>query len=225
MTATFGHLQQHYRQVVNQNLGLSLNTENKKKRKEQNMLSRKLFSGRNLLWVLSLVALLIQLAGVSPGRAATCERTRTMCEFDAQTTVSVSNLNIVCTPPSPITQEIEISGEFVIRAHMVLPPSPVLPPNPIIPPGTIVTLHIDATSISGVGLIDGTLYHGSQGTNQNFVDAQNMMAFKAEFGLVPSQPTETPPSPVCPAQLTFQVQIYETEPGFPAISAILNTLE
>jgi len=83
-------------------------------------------------------------------------------------------------------------------------------------------LHLDATNINGVGLTDGTLYRGSPGTSQNFVDAQSMMAFDAEFGLVPSQPAGTPPSPVCPSQLMFQVQIYETEPGFPGISAILS---
>jgi hypothetical protein len=186
------------------------------------MFTRKLCSSQRLLWVLPLVAMLLQFAEASPVSAATCERTSTMCVFDIQTTVSVSNLKIACTPPSPITQEIQLTGDFVIRAHIVLPPSPVVPPSPTLPAGAIVTLHLDATSINGVGLTDGTLYQGSPGTSQNFVDAQSMMAFEAEFGLVPSQPTETPPGPVCPAQLTFQVQVYETEPGFPGISASLS---
>ena len=186
------------------------------------MFSRKLFSGQHLLWALELVAMILQLAGVPPVRAATCERLSANCEFDAQAIVSVSNLNVVCTPPSPITQGIQLTGDLVIRAHIVLPPSPVVPPSPILPPGTIVTLHLDATNINGVRLADSTIYQGGQGTSQNFVNAQSMMVFESEFGLVPSQPTESPPSPICPAQLNFQVQIYETEPGFLAISAILN---
>jgi len=173
--------------------------------------------------MLSLVAMLLQLAGASPVMAATCDRTSMICEIDTQTTVSVSNLNIACTPPSPITQEIQLTGDFVIRAHIVLLPSPVTPPSPIIPGGTIVTLHLDATRISGVGLTDGTLYQGSQGTDQNFVFASSTMVFNSAFELVPYQPTETPPSLVSPAQLAFQVQLYATELGIPAISASLNT--
>lgn len=146
-------------------------------------------------------------------------------EFNTQATVSVSNVNIVCTPPSPVNQDIRLTGDFVIEAHIVLPPNPVLPPSPIIPAGTIVTLHLDATRISGVGLIDGTLYRGSQGTSQNFVYPPSTMVFGAAFDLIPSQPSETSPNPICPVQLTFQVQLYETEPGFPVISASLNTPE
>jgi hypothetical protein len=185
------------------------------------MFTRKLRSSQRLLWVLPLVAMLLQFAEASPASAATCERTSTMCVFDIQTTVSVSNLGIACTPPSPITEGMQINGEFLIRAHIVLPPSPVVPPSPIIPAGTILTLHLDATNINGVGLTDGALYHGSQGTSQNF-ESSDAMAFGARFELIPSQPTETPPSPVCLAQLTFQVQVYETEPGFPGISASLG---
>ncbi len=187
------------------------------------MFPRKISSGRHLLWMLSLVALWFQVAGVSPVMAATCDRTSTICEFDTQAIVSVANLDVLCTPPSPITQAIRLTGDFVIRAHIVLPPSPITPPSPIIPAGTVVTLHLDATRISGVGLTDGTLYQGSQGTSLNFVFAPSTMAFNSSFDLVPSQPTETPPSPVCPAQLTFQVQLYATELGIPAISASLNT--
>jgi hypothetical protein len=83
-------------------------------------------------------------------------------------------------------------------------------------------LHLDATRISGVGLTDGTLYQGSQGTNQNFVYPLSTMVFNPSFDLVPSQPTQVPPSPVCPAQLTFQVQLIAAEAGVPAISASLN---
>ena len=187
------------------------------------MFARKLFSGRHLLWMLSLLAMLLSLTGASPALAATCDRTSTICEFDTQAIVSVSNVNLVCTPPSPITQEIQITGDLVIRAHIVLPPSPITPPSPIIPGGTIVTLHLDATRISGVGLTDSTLYQGSQGTDQNFVFASSTMVFNSSFDLAPSQPTQTPPSPVCPAQLAFQVQLYATELGIPAISASLNT--
>ncbi len=68
------------------------------------------------LWVLPLVALLFQLAGVSPVRAATCDRTSTICEFDTQTTVSVSDLNVVCTPPSPITQEVRLIGAVKVNS-------------------------------------------------------------------------------------------------------------
>src|SRR6266545_4426006 len=152
------------------------------------MFPRKLSSGRHLFWMLSLVAMSLQLAGASPVMAATCDRTSTICEFDAQAIVSVSDLNIACTPPSPITQEIRLNGDFVIRAHIVLPPSPITPPSPIIPAETIVTLHLDAMQISGVGLTDGTLYQGSQGTNLNFVFAPSTMAFNSSFDLVPSQP-------------------------------------
>src|SRR6266498_5204556 len=187
------------------------------------MLTRKLFSNQRLLWMLLLCLMFLQFAGASPAMAATCDRTSTICEFDTQTTVSVSNLNVACTPPSPITQENQLTGDFVIRAHIVLPPRPITPPSPIIPAGTTVTLHLDATRISGVGLMDGTLYQGSQGTNQNFVYPPSTMLFNSSFELIPSQPTETPPSPVCPAQLTFQVQLYATELGIPAISASLNT--
>ena len=189
------------------------------------MFARKLFPKRRLFGVLLIVVISLQFAMASPMIAGTCERTSTVCEFDVQTTVSVSDLNVACTPPSPITQGIQLIGDFVIRAHIVLPPSPVTPPSPIIPPGTIVTLHLDATRVNGIGLADNVLYQGSQGTSQNFVDAQSMMAFESEFGLVSSHPTETPPSPICPTQLSFQVQMYETESGFPAISAILNIAE
>ncbi len=113
----------------------------------------------------------------------------------------------------------------MIQAYIVLPPSPVVPPSPIIPAGTSVTLHLDATRISGVGLTDGTLYRGSQGTSRNFVYPPSTMFFEAAFDLIPSQPSEVSPSTVCPAQLTFQVQLDETEPGFPAISARLDTPE
>jgi hypothetical protein len=189
------------------------------------MFARKLFSGRHLLWRLSLLAMLLSLTGVSPALAATCDRTSTTCVFDTQTTISVSNLNVVCTPPSPITQEIQLGGDFVIRAHIVLPPSPVTPPSPSIPAGTIVTLHLDATRISGVGLTDDVLYQGNQGTNQDFEFAPSTMYFTGAFNLIPSQPTQTPPSPVCPAQLNFQVQLYATELGIPAISASLSAPE
>lgn len=104
-----------------------------------------------------IVAILLQFMGASPVTATTCERISPNCEFDAEATVSVSNFNVVCTPPSPITQGIQLNGDFVIRAHIVVPPSPVLPPSPVIPAGTIVSLHLDATSISGLGLTDDIL--------------------------------------------------------------------
>ncbi|SRR6266498_1231656 len=189
------------------------------------MLTRKLFSNQRLLWMLLLCLMFLQFAGASPAMAATCDRTSTICEFDTQTTVSVSNLNIACTPPSPITQEIQLTGDFVIRAHIVLPPSPITPPSPVIPAGANITLHLDATHISGVGLTDGVLYQGSQGTNQNFEFASSTMYFTGAFNLIPSQPAQTPPSPVCPTQLTFQVQLYATELGIPAISASLSAPE
>ncbi len=186
------------------------------------MLARKLLSNRRFLWALPLAAMLLQLAGASPATAQSGAS-----EFNIQTTVSVSNLDLICTPPSPITQGIRLTGDFVIQAHIVLPPRPILPPSPVIPPGifppgTIVTLHLDATGISGVGLTDGTLYRGSQGTSQNFEQAPSTMLFITAFDLVSSQPNQTPPSPVCPVQLTFQVQLYATEVGVPAISASLN---
>jgi hypothetical protein len=187
------------------------------------MLARKLFSNRRVLWILSLVALLLSLTGASPALAATCDRMSTICEFDTEAIVPVTNLNVVCTPPSPITQGIQISGDFVIRAHIVLLHSPTTPPSPIIPAGTTVNLHIDATHISGVGLPNGTLYQGSQGTSLGFGSVSNTMAFTAAFNLIPVQNSELPPSPVCPTQSTFQVQLYATELGIPAISASLNT--
>jgi hypothetical protein len=187
------------------------------------MFSQKLFSDRHLLWMLILVALLFPLAGASPVMAAICDRTSTVCEFDTQTTVSVSDVDVICTPPSPITQEIRLTGDFVIRAHIVLPPSPITPPNPIIPAGTTVTLHLDATRISGVGLTDGTLYQGSQGTSLGFDSISNAMEFGSNFGLIPSQSNEVSPNPVCPVEVSFDVQLYATEFGIPAISASLNT--
>jgi hypothetical protein len=192
-------------------------------RKKQNMFARKLYSSQHLLWGLTLVAMFIQLAGASPVMAATCDRTSTICEFDTQSTVSVSNLNIVCVSPSPITQEIGLSGDFVIQAHIVLPPSLVTPPSPIIPAGTIVTLHLDATRISGTGLLDGTFYHGNQGTSLGFESVSNTMEFESNFNLIPSQSNEVSPNPVCLVKVSFQVQLYATEVGIPAISASLNT--
>lgn len=177
---------------------------------------------RRIIAILAAAAILA-LAGAAPAVARDEEGGAS--EFNNQATVSVSDLNIVCTPPNPINQGIRLTGDFVIEAHIVLPPSPVTPPSPIIPAGTIVTLHLDATRISGVGLTDGTLYRGSQGTSQNFVYPPSTMGFETAFDLIPSQPSELPPSPICPAQLTFQVQLYETEPGFPAISASLNAPE
>jgi hypothetical protein len=186
------------------------------------MFARKLFPRWRLLCTLPLIVMSFQFAGASPAAA---EGGAT--EFNIQTTVPVSNINVVergCVPPSPIDQNIRLNGDFVIQAHVVLPPSPVTPPSPIIPTGTIVTLHLDATRISGVGLANGALYRGRQGTSQNFESSlTNMIVFNTEFELVPSQPNQMPPSPVCPVQLTFQVQLYETEPGFPAISANLNS--
>jgi hypothetical protein len=186
------------------------------------MFVRKLFSNRRSLWMLSLFALLLSFTGASPALAATCDRMSTICEFDTQAIVSVANVNLVCTPPSPITQGIQISGDLVIRAHIVLPPGPITPPSPIIPAGTTVTLHLDATHISGVGLTDGGLYQGSQGTSLGFGSVSSTMAFTAAFDLMPSQPSEVSPNPVCPTQLTFQVRLYATELGIPAISASLN---
>lgn len=189
------------------------------------MFARKLFSGQHFLWILSLVALLFPLMGASPALAATCDRTSTICVFDTQAIIPVANLNVVCTPPSPITQEIRLNGDFVIRAHIVLPPSPITPPSPVIPAGTIVTLHLDATRISGVGLADGTLYLGGQGTSQGFKPISDTMTFGTMFDLMPSQASEVSPNPVCPTQLSFQVQFYATELGIPAISASLSTPE
>jgi hypothetical protein len=189
------------------------------------MLTRKLFLNQRFLWALVLVAMFLRSAGTPPVMAATCDRTSTMCEFDTQAVVSVSNLNVVCVSPNPITEGIQLTGNFAIRAHIILPPSPITPPSPIIPAGTTVTLHLDATRISGVGLMDGRLYQGSQGTNQNFVYPPSTMVFNSSFDLVPSQPTQTPPSPVCPTQVAFQVQLYATELGIPAISATLSTPE
>jgi hypothetical protein len=189
--------------------------------KEKTMNTRKAFthlfklSGLLALLILLLGAMLLQLAGASPAAAE-----GGASEFNTQTTVSVSSLNLF--PANPCNQGIQLTGDFVIQAHIVVPPSPVTPPSPIIPAGTSVTLHLDATRISGVGLTDGTLYQGSQGTSQNFESAPSTMVFSSAFDLVPSQPAQTPPSPVCPAQLSFQVQVYEVEPGVPAISASLN---
>lgn len=189
------------------------------------MFARIVFSGQRVFFALVLVVVLLQLAAVSPVSSATCERTSTVCEFDTQTIVSVSNLTIVCTPPSPITQEIRLSGDFLIRAHIVLPPSPILPPSPVLPVGTIVALHLDATGISGIGLIDGTFYQGSEGTSLAFESVSNAMEFEPSFNLIPSQTNALPPNPVCPTQLTFQLQLYATELGFPAISGSLDTSE
>lgn len=189
-------------------------------RKEQIIFTRTLFSGRHLLWVLPLLAMLLPFVGVSPATAATCDRIGPNCEFDAQAIVSVSDLDLY--PAGPCDQGIRLNGDFVIRAHTVTPPSPILSPSPIIPAGTIVTLHLDATRISGVGLTDGTFYQGSQGTNQNFVYPPSTMIFNSSFDLLPSQPTQLPPRPICPAQLAFQVQLYATEAGVPAISASLS---
>jgi hypothetical protein len=83
-------------------------------------------------------------------------------------------------------------------------------------------LHLDATRISGISLTDDTLYQGNQGTSQGLGFVSNTMAFTAAFNLIPFQNSELPPSPVCPTQLTFQVQLYATELGIPAISATLN---
>ena len=187
------------------------------------MFSQKLFSGRHLLLVLPLVMLLVQFAGVSLATAATCDRMNPNCEFDVQAIVPVSDLAVFCTPPNPITQGIWLTGDFALRAHIVVPPNPILPPNPIIPVGTTITLHLDATRVSGIGLTDGTLYWGGQGTTQSFVDPPSAMKFSSSFELMPLQPTQTPPNPVCPAELSFQVQLYSTEAGIPAISATLYT--
>ena len=181
------------------------------------MFAQKLFSNRRFLQVLPLAAILLLLAGGAP---VTAENGAS--ETNTQAMVSVSNLNIVCTPPSPVNPTIQLTGDFVIQAHIVLPPSPILPPRPVIPAGTIVTLHIDATGISGVGLTDGTVYRGSQGTSQNFVQASDTMVFNTAFDLVPSQTNQTPPSPICPVQAAFQVQLHVTEIGFATISASLN---
>src|SRR5262245_53132738 len=182
------------------------------------MIAHKLLPNRYHRQVLLLAAMLLVLVGASPATAQ-----GGASEFNIQATVSVVNLDLACVSPSPITPAIRFNGNFVIQAHIVLPPSPVTPPSPIIAAGTIVTLHLDATGINGVGLTDGTLYQGSQGTSQNFVRAPSTMLFNTAFNLVPSQPNQLPPSPICPAQVAFQVQLYATEVGFPAISASLTT--
>jgi hypothetical protein len=168
------------------------------------MFAQKISLGRHFLWMLSLVASLLSLTAASPALAATCDGTSTICEFDREAIVSVANLNFVCTPPSPITQGIQITGDFVIRAHIVVPPSPVLPPSPILPMGTVVTLHLDATRVSGVGLTDGTLYQGGQATSQGFGPISDTMTFGAIFDLMPSQSNKVSPSSVCPTQLLMR---------------------
>jgi hypothetical protein len=187
------------------------------------MFPQKSFSGQHRLWLLPIVAILLQFMGTSPMMAKTCDRIGPNCEFDAQAIVSVLDLDLY--PGSPCDQGIRFNGDFVIQAHIVLPPSPIVPPGPMIPAGTTVNLHLDATPISGVGLTDGTLYRGSQGTDQNFVYPPSTMTFTTTFSLIPSQPSELPPRPICPAQLTFQVQLYATEAGVPVISASLNVPE
>jgi len=182
------------------------------------MFARKSFRGWQLLLVLPLVALLLYFAGAAPVAAG-----EGASPIHAQTTVSVADLDVVCTPPSPITpQNIRLNGDFVINAHIVLPPSPVTPPSPVVPFGTIVTLHLDATRISGVGLADGTIYQGRRGMSQNFVLEAPTTIFDTAFNLVPSQSNQLPPSPVCPVQVVFEVQVIETEPGFAVITASLD---
>ena len=176
------------------------------------MFTQKLLSNRHLLWSLLFAMMFALILGVS---SVTAESNSG--ETNTQAIVSVSNLDLVCTPPSPITQDIRLSGDFVIQAHIVEQgPSPFLPPRPII------TLHLDATGISGVGVTDGTLYRGQQGPSQNFQQGPSPFVFDTTFNLVPSQSNELPPNPICPARVSFQVQVYATEPGFYVISASLN---
>ena len=66
----------------------------------------------------------------------------------------------------------------MIQVHIVTLPNPVFSQNsPVVPAETIVTLHLAATQISGVGLTDGTLYQGSMGTSQTFVSALSSMDY------------------------------------------------
>jgi hypothetical protein len=196
--------------------------------KEQTMTTRKAFTHLFKLsallasLILLLGAMLLPFAGYSPAAAKDGAS-----EFDTQATVSVSNLDLY--PASRCNQGIRLRGNFKIRAHIVLLPkwAPTPTTSRVIPAGGTVTLHLDATGVSGVGLTDGTLYQGSQGTSQNFESAPSTMVFSPAFDLVPSQGTQIIgpqiyPRAVCPAQLSFQVQVYEVEPGVPAISAILN---
>ena len=170
------------------------------------MFAQKLSSHRHFLRVLPLLALLMQFAGVSPAEASTGAYV-----FDTQATVSVSGLAV--HPPSPCDQEIQFSGEFVIQAHIVYPLGPIYPPEPTLPTGTMVVLHLDATGISGIGLSDGALYQGTQGTSQTFFDTTSPMLFDAAFELVPSNPNQHPPSPCRLLQSTFEVQIFYAGEG------------
>ena len=185
------------------------------------MFAQRLFSVPYLRWILPLlaIAMLLQLVTVSPA-AADFGAT----EFNTGTTVPVSNL--VFRPPNPCDQAILLNGDFVIQAHIVtLPNSVFSQSSPAIPAGTIVTLHLDATQIGGIGLTDGTLYQGRMGTSQTFTSVPSSMIYYASFDLVPQNPNEVSPSPACPTQVAFQVQVYATELGFPAISASLYTPE
>jgi hypothetical protein len=182
------------------------------------MFSRKPLSLWYLIWLLPLIVMLPHLVAASP---TTDERGAS--ELNTEAIISVSNLDLACTPPSPVTQTIRLTGKFVVQAHIVLPPSPILPPSPVIPVGTIVTLHLDATDISGIGLTDGTVFQGSQGPSQNFKQGPSPFIYDTTFDLIPSQSNETPPSPICPVQVAFQAQAYATEIGVPAISVSLIT--
>ncbi len=174
------------------------------------MFVRKLILARHLFWALLIVAMYLQFAGASPAAAAT-----DVYIVYTATTLSVSNLNLY---PSNHCDYIQLAGDFVIQAHIVYPSNTIFPPNPSLPAGTNVTLHLDATHISGIGLTDGMLYQGTQGTSQDFVYPPSTMVFNAAFELIPSQPNPFPPNPCSPAQLTFQVQIYTAEGGIPALS-------
>jgi hypothetical protein len=179
--------------------------------KEWTMFTQKLLSNRHLLWVLSfamMFALILDVSSMTAENSSSATIT--------QAIVAVSNLDFACTPPSPITQDIQLSGDFVIQAYIATPPSPVLPPSPII------TLHLDATGISGVGVTDGLLYRGQQGPSQNFQQGPSPFVFDTTFDLVPAQSNELPPRPICPVQVSFQVQVYATEVGFYVVSASLN---
>ena len=183
------------------------------------MFAQRLFSIRYLRRALPLlaIAMLLQFAGAFPAAADVGAS-----EFNIQTAVSVSNL--VFRPPNPCYQAIRLTGDFVIQAHIVILPHSIFSQSsPVVPAGTIVTLHLDATQIGGIGLTDGTLYQGRMGTSQTFTSVPSSMIYYASFDLVPQNPNEVSPSPACPTQVAFQVQVYATELGFPAISASLYT--
>lgn len=167
------------------------------------MLIQNLIVRRYFLWSLPLLAMLFQLAG--PSSAAALSGAYVV---DTAMTIPVSNL--IVHPPSPCDQAI-LSGDFVIQAHIVHLFTSTMYDT------SIVTLHLDATGISGTCL-DSTLYQGSQGTSQDFTYTGDPMIFDATFNLVPKQPNPFPPSPGIPVQLAFQVQIYTAEGGIPALS-------